>query len=140
MSADGKASKDEEEREQAASDLYSDPVPPELLNAAGQAALSCIWNNIGNLRRQEGGSFSDALEAYKLSLRYGGENPDVYNNLGVLYISAGRLEEAKEMLEHSLKLEPGFEFAISNLMKLEKLMESQCRDSGSESLKRKAPT
>ena len=106
--------------ESAEANPLKNPIPPEDLDETGRLAFACIWNNIGNLKRQEGGEFSEALDAYKMSLKYGGEDPLVYNNLG--------MEEAKDMLEHALKLDPNFECAVSNMMKLEKLSEGKHED------------
>eukprot|EP00172_Hildenbrandia_rubra_P001120 Plantae.Rhodophyta-Hildenbrandia_rubra.ctg16816.p1 GENE.Plantae.Rhodophyta-Hildenbrandia_rubra.ctg16816~~Plantae.Rhodophyta-Hildenbrandia_rubra.ctg16816.p1 ORF type:complete len:489 (+),score=98.26 Plantae.Rhodophyta-Hildenbrandia_rubra.ctg16816:98-1468(+) len=118
---------DEKRRDDDIADPYTNPIPPEDLDQAGRLAFACIWNNIGNLRRQEGADFNEALEAYKMSIKYGGEDPLVYNNLGVLYIGVRRWDEAKDMLEHALKLDPNFQCAMSNMMKLEKLAEEEAQ-------------
>lgn len=111
----------------------------EDLNDAGLQALASLYNNYGNLKRQEGRSFSEALHAYNSSLKLGGENAIVYNNLALLYISAGRMRDATNMLEHALKLEPHLECAISNRLKLRALirqreMESQEKKDDSRDL------
>lgn len=101
----------------------------EDLNDAGLQALAALYNNIGNLKRQEGRSFSEALNAYNTSLKLGGESAIVYNNLALLYISAGRMMDASKMLEHALKLDPQLECAISNRLKLRALIRQKERES-----------
>ncbi|CDF34000.1 unnamed protein product [Chondrus crispus] len=101
----------------------------EDLNDAGLQSLASLYNNYGNLKRQEGRSFSEALHAYNTSLKLGGENALVYNNLALLYISAGRMSDATSMLEHALKLEPQLECAISNRLKLRALIRRKERES-----------
>lgn len=107
-------------------------VEPESLladlNDAGLQALAALYNNYGNLKRQEGRSFSEALNAYNTSLKLGGENALVYNNLALLYISAGRMKDARNMLEHALKLDPQLECAISNRLKLRALIRQKERE------------
>ncbi len=93
------------------------------VSTVGKQALAVLWCNIGNLRRQEGTDFASAQEAYKKSLAIGGENAAVYNNLALLYISAGRFDDAERMLDHALKLQSHFECAKSNLLKLKSLMQ-----------------
>lgn len=91
------------------------------LNEAGRVALAALYNNIGNMYRQEGRSVSEAFSAYEKSLQVGGENAIVYNNLALLYISTGRFEDAGNMLDHALKLDPNLYCAISNRLKLTSL-------------------
>lgn len=120
--------------------LFPNPAPAEEevmptgddddLNDAGRSALAALYNNWGNLKRQEGRSFSEALHAYERSLKLGGENAIVYNNLALLYISAGRFEDAGDMLEHARKLDPQFECALSNQLKLRALVRRQERENG----------
>lgn len=100
------------------------------LNTAGRNALAAVYNNLGNLRRQEGRDFSEALTAYQKSLKYGGENPVVYNNLALLYISSNKLEDASKMLDHALKLDPRLECAVSNRLKLTALMRNRESSAG----------
>lgn len=97
--------------------LETESTTPQL-NTAGLNALAALYNNIGNLKRQEGRSFSEALNAYNMSLKLGGESAIVYNNIALLYISAGRFEDATGMLVHALKLDPQLECAVSNRLKL----------------------
>lgn len=94
----------------------------ENLNEAGRLALAAFYNNIGNMHRQEGHSMSEAFSAYEKSLQVGGEDAVVYNNLALLYISTGRFEDASNMLDHALKLDPNFFCAISNRLKLTALI------------------
>lgn len=92
------------------------------VNASGRRALAVLYNNIGNLKRQEGKSFAEALRAYNISLKLGGEHAVVYNNLALLYISANRLEDAMKMLEHAIRLDETLDCAKSNFLKLKALM------------------
>ena len=94
----------------------------EAVNEAGLAALAAVYNNMGNLRRQEGRSFSESLQCFEKSLKVGGESAVVYNNLALLYISAGRFEDADLMLDHALKLDEKFECALSNKLKLKAVL------------------
>ena len=100
------------------------------LNVAGRNALAAVYNNLGNLKRQEGRNFSEALSAYEKSLRVGGENAVVYNNLALLHICSNRLEDAGKMLDHALKLDPKLDCAVSNRLKLSALI--QKRESSSD--------
>lgn len=95
------------------------------LSATGRNALAAVYNNLGNLRRQEGRDFSEALTAYEKSLKVGGENPVVYNNLALLYISSNKLDDASKMLDHALKLDPRLECALSNRLKLTALIRNR---------------
>lgn len=105
------------------------------LNEAGLNALAALYNNLGNLKRQEGRSSSDALAAFNTSLRLGGESAVVYNNIALLYISGGRFEEAAGMLRHALKLEPQLECAVSNQLKLRSVLRLQEREKRIKNLK-----
>jgi len=91
------------------------------VSASGLMIAATIWNNIGNLWRQEGGKFEEARDAYEKSLLAGGEHAIVYNNLALLYISIGRFDEAEHMLNRALRLDPTKECAISNRLKLKVL-------------------
>lgn len=92
------------------------------VNASGRRALAVLYNNIGNLKRQEGKSFAESLRAYNVSLKLGGESAVVYNNLALLYISVNRLEDALKMLEHALRLDDTLDCAKSNHLKLKSLI------------------
>uniref|UniRef100_A0A7S0BRM3 UDP-N-acetylglucosamine--peptide N-acetylglucosaminyltransferase SPINDLY n=1 Tax=Rhodosorus marinus TaxID=101924 RepID=A0A7S0BRM3_9RHOD len=88
---------------------------------SGLTSAATIWNNLGNLWRQEGTKFDEAQDAYDKSLLAGGAHSVVYNNLALLYISIGRLDEAEHMLNRALQLNPNRECAISNKLKLKVL-------------------
>lgn len=91
------------------------------LNRAGVSALAPLYNNIGNLKRQQDKSIDEILPAYEKSLSFGGESPAVYNNMALMYISKHRMEEAEKLLSHALTIAPHFECAVSNLLKLKHL-------------------
>ena len=63
------------------------PKEPESimkdLNDTRLNALAAFYINLGDLKRQEGRSFSEALAAYNTSLKLGGESAVVYNNLAL---------------------------------------------------------
>lgn len=122
--ADGSAASTDGDRgkEESGDEHPEREVEEERLNEAGRNALAAIYNNIGNMKRQEGRSFSEALAAYEKSLKVGGENAIVYNNLGLLYISSGRYSDACNMLDHALILDPHLNCAVSNRLKLTALM------------------
>lgn len=56
---------------------------------SGLTSAATIWNNLGNLWRQEGTKFDEAQDAYDKSLLAGGAHSVVYNTLALLYISIG---------------------------------------------------
>lgn len=119
-----KASKDDSDMEGT---VDEDEKGENQLSYAGRVVLAALYNNIGNMRRQEGHSVSEAMTAYEKSLRIGGENAIVYNNLALLYISTGRFRDASNMLDHALKLDPNLHCAISNRLKLTSLMRRKAK-------------
>lgn len=110
----------------------SEQVWQEKVNETGLRAIAALYNNIGNLRRQAGKSFTEVMEAYSKSLQIGGEHAVIYNNIALLCISMNRLKEAEEMLEHALKLDPQLECALSNSLKLRALVRQRERDKQKE--------
>lgn len=108
-------------------------VHEEQLTPIGRNILAALYNNIGIMKRQEGRrSFAEASTMFEKSLKLGGENALVYNNLGLLYVAADRLGEAKNMFTHALKLKPDLECAKSNEMKLVALLQRRERDEASD--------
>ena len=107
------------------------------LNKAGLKALAALYNNLGNLKRQQGGCYSEALAAYEKSIEIDSQNPAVYNNLALLYITVGRFENAQEMLDYALKLQPDFGCAISNRLKLNALVRRREQEQEQESEREK---
>ncbi len=121
-----------DEDDKGLSGIFSENVDEKNLSKAGMNALAVIYCNLGNLKRQDGQSFAEAQDAYKKSLDIGGENAAVYNNLALLYISANRFEDAERMLDHALKLQPHFECALSNQLKLRALVQQGNGHSGGD--------
>lgn len=92
------------------------------LTEVGQNTMAALYNNIGNIFRQSGVKhFQNALQCFERSLKLGGENAVVYNNLALLYISVSKYDSADKMLEHARKLEPHLACAMSNQLKLRAL-------------------
>ena len=47
-----------------------------------------------------------AVQYFKKSMKYNPDNPSAANNLAVVYISMGKFEQAKKILEEQLKRHP----------------------------------
>lgn len=73
------------------------------------------WFMLGwALRRLE--RFSDAKQAFREALKYGGDdNPDTYNELSLCLVAEHDFAEAKKCLDKALMLEPENTKVISNL-------------------------
>lgn len=109
----------------APSDEHEDT---KMLNQAGLSALAALYNNLGNLKRQQGGCYNEALAAYEKSMNIDSQNAAVYNNLALLYITVGRFDNALEMLDYALRVEPNFECSLSNRLKLQALIRRKEKD------------
>lgn len=101
------------------SKLLKEKKYPEALEATDAA----IKNNPRNIQLRfvrsrtliDMGRLEQArLELVGITEKYP-ELPEPYNNLAVLYASAGKLEAARENLEMALKLAPGDSVAMHNL-------------------------
>lgn len=62
-----------------------------------------IQNGIKNL---EDGNYEDALSFFDQALLLEPENPDLWNQKGIVLRSLGRYEEASECYNKSLQLDP----------------------------------
>jgi len=62
-----------------------------------------IQNGIANL---ENGNFEDALSFFEQALLLNPDNPDLWNQKGVVLRSLGRYNEALECYNKSLQLDP----------------------------------
>ena len=51
--------------------------------------------------------YDQAVAAYELALELDSDNPDVMISLAAAYMNSDRIEPAKELLNHVLKMEPG---------------------------------
>jgi len=58
-----------------------------------------------------------AIDQYKLALEITPKEPQLYYNIGRLYLIAGDLPQAAEWLERALKLDPNYVDALINLAK-----------------------
>jgi Flp pilus assembly protein TadD len=63
----------------------------------------------------EQGKLENARQALVAFIDKYPEIPEPYNNLAVLYASAGKLEQARDYLELCLKLAPNYAIALQNL-------------------------
>jgi tetratricopeptide (TPR) repeat protein len=86
------------------------------------ALHSTMWNNLGSLYRQKK-QFEEALRCYKQALAIGGEQPSVYNNLGVLLLMMDAHLEAKEMFTRALELDERYDCARSNRCRVDELVQ-----------------
>ena len=68
------------------------------------------------------GNQGEAASCWEESIRNGCVIPDVYNNLGVVRHGQGRLQEAKELFQKALEIDPGYREAKENLEALESLV------------------
>jgi Flp pilus assembly protein TadD len=62
-----------------------------------------IQNGLANL---ENGNFEDALSFFEQALLLNPDNPDLWNQKGVVMRSLGRYDEALECYDKSLQLDP----------------------------------
>lgn len=105
--------------------LSEDPV---LAEGVYQKALSLVareqahgvLSNLGNLYRQQR-RFTDAHEAFKKALDLCPEYAPACNNLGLLLIAEGKLDEAITVFNRALLSDPFLDAAKSNKMKAEAL-------------------
>lgn len=79
-----------------------------------------VLTNLGTNYRQKK-QFDESLRSYKQALELVGESSPIYNNIGVLFVSMRALDEAREMFQRALELDPNYECARSNLFRIEKL-------------------
>lgn len=66
----------------------------------------------------ESGQLQQAIEEQNRALHLNANDPDGWNNLGVLEARAGKTAEARSDFEHALELEPGHAQARANLAHL----------------------
>ncbi|MEI6291515.1 MAG: tetratricopeptide repeat protein, partial [Chloroflexota bacterium] len=72
-----------------------------------------VWNELG-LVLFKVGAYEDAIDAYKKAIDLDPKCGYFYSNIGQVLVSQGRLVDAMEIFEHSIKLLPGkMEKAVS---------------------------
>lgn len=72
-----------------------------------------VWNELG-LVLFKVGAYEDAIDAYKKAIDLDPKSGYFYSNLGQVLVSQGRLTDAMEIFEYSIKLLPGkLEKAVS---------------------------
>ena len=79
-----------------------------------------LYGNI--LLRQE--RYEDALEQFLEISRKADDNPEVFNNLGVLYRLLGRIQEALEAMSRAMELDPDNADVAYNLGNLHKQLDN----------------
>jgi protein O-GlcNAc transferase len=73
-----------------------------------------IWLNLGRVYQQKGES-TEAKKAYEISLRLEKNQPEIFNNLGVLEIKNGAWDQSIAYLNQAIAARPDFAEAKSNL-------------------------
>ncbi|WP_278957701.1 tetratricopeptide repeat protein [Aquipseudomonas alcaligenes] len=66
-----------------------------------------VWYNLGTLRLSHHQDLAGALECYERAYALKDDELDVLNNLGVVYRSLGKLEQAEQCFLKSLRIEQG---------------------------------
>jgi arylsulfatase A-like enzyme/Flp pilus assembly protein TadD len=87
-----------------------------LLNAApgGVDKSPALLAKLGAAER-EAGNAAAAAKSYEEAIAAGSLDPDVYNDLGVLYVELGRIDDARAMFNRLLKFDPTSAGAWNNL-------------------------
>ena len=73
--------------------------------ASNDMQLADIWYNLGHVALGVGDS-SLAYQCFRLSLVHNNENPEAYNNLGILEMAHNRFDLAKAFFQASQNLGP----------------------------------
>jgi choline-sulfatase len=93
---------------------------PAAAERALRAALAMEPSNglalkyLGDLRYRAG-RYADAVSQYGAAIDVGFEHPDAFLNLGAAALRLGRTREARDALEHGLKMDPGVADAWNQL-------------------------
>ena len=102
------------ESKRLSSMLSRDPVISSLnQQIAADPNNACLSNELG-LALSRRAYFREAEQAYQASLKLA-EDPLVYNNLGSLYLTIGRLSAAAASFNRAIRLDPNFALAYYNL-------------------------
>lgn len=98
----------------------AEEVYQKALSLVSQEQAHSIFSNLGNLYRQQK-RFTDAHEAFKKALELCPNYAPACNNLGLLLIAEGKLDEAIRMFDRALLSDSLLDAAKSNKMKAEAL-------------------
>ncbi|MFW6382290.1 MAG: tetratricopeptide repeat protein [Bacillota bacterium] len=85
----------------------------DILNDFDGEVLDTQYHNLLGLIHMAEGDAEAAESAYLEAIEYG-DNPYVYNNLGLLLLEEGRYEESVEYLEQAVELEPEEAYIYNN--------------------------
>ncbi|MDP2905048.1 MAG: tetratricopeptide repeat protein [Candidatus Omnitrophota bacterium] len=90
------------------------------LSQASEAMMSeALTHYIEALQAQRDGKFEKAIDLYKKAALIDGENSRwakfVANNIGVIHMEQGKLDEAEASFERALKIDPDYTAAKMNL-------------------------
>jgi type IV pilus biogenesis/stability protein PilW len=88
------------------------PAPTVEVHAAGPEAARFFTEG---LRHQRERRYTEAIENYEKAIAADPGNLEAYNNLGVVFKEAGRLDQAAGLLQRALALDPKYEKALNNL-------------------------
>jgi len=83
---------------------------------------SVTYYNLGNIYLKLGMN-EKAVFLYKKTLTGGLRHPDIYNNLGLAYGNLGEKEEAIRLFRMAVEMDPNYENAVINLIRLTKKRE-----------------
>jgi tetratricopeptide (TPR) repeat protein len=91
--------------------------PTQRINAL----LGQVLNNASIASTYKGNNLAqnnmhaEALKAFETALKYVPNEPDVYNNIGILYINLKDYQKAEQAFKKALEIDPGYEKARQNL-------------------------
>jgi|GEM_PF-7098322 len=89
------------------------------LGHAEEMMSEALTHYIEALQAQRDGKFEKAIDLYKKAALIDGENSRwtkfVANNIGVIYMEQGKLDEAEASIERALKIDPDYTAAKMNL-------------------------
>ena len=90
-------------------------IKPNLSAAVRNASMiALVFGN--NFMTQK--KYDQAMEYYQRSAKYNPNNPDLYNNLAMLYEQTNQIDKALESLKKAISLEPSHKRALQNLVKI----------------------
>jgi Flp pilus assembly protein TadD len=81
-------------------------------------AAASFYNNIGSeifLQRESPDYLAKAIKYFTMAYKLFPDSPQVYNNLGVVEMELGNLEQAERHFRRSLAIRPGYFAAYNNL-------------------------
>ena len=89
----------------------NDPLMDDLQALRTGAYMFRLQGNRAYLE----GRYTDALDAYRQAVAADPDNPEFRTNLAVVLVALNRIDEAKESLEESLRLNPTREVALFSM-------------------------